>query len=96
MHKLLVALLMTVSVAAHADMFAVAPTDLGGWIILEDYYCQAPLQAWHHFSVTRADGMVVSSGCWYLSDDRSKIVAREGTTLYPISWPAEIFHMVKK
>lgn len=89
-----VALLIASLATAHAKPIASAPSALGGWIILEDWNCEAPLNQWHHYSVTRADGMVVSSGCYYLSNDKQKIVAREGVTLTPIEWPADVFHMI--
>lgn len=89
-----IALLSASLALAHAKPIATAPTALGGWIVLEDWNCEGLLHQWHHYSVTRADGMVVSSGCYYLSEDKQKIVAREGSTLTPIVWPAGNFRLV--
>lgn len=87
-----VALLAAASVSA--EPIASAPTALGGWIILKTDHCDAPMRAWHQYAVTSADGIVVTSGCYYLSSDGQRVVAREGSTLEPIEWPAEVFHVI--
>jgi len=95
MRKLPLCTLLAIALpSAHAKPLAAAPSALGGWIILEEEHCEAPLDHWHHYSVTRADGLVVSSGCYYLSSDKQKVVAREGSTLTPIVWPADKFHVI--
>lgn len=93
--KLILATIATLlATTAHAEPIAAAPTALGGWIILKTEHCEAPLNGWHQYSVTRADGLVVTSGCYYLSKDQEHVVAREGSTLTPIVWSADAFHMI--
>jgi hypothetical protein len=90
-----VALLIGASVA-HAEPFAIAHTALGGLIVLENSHCDAPLEQWRHFALSRADGMVVGGGCWYLSRDHKSVVARDGATLEPIVWSADDFMMLAR
>lgn len=85
------------SCRAEADTLFIADTAVGGNIILQQFSCQAPLDRMHHYVITRAgDGMVVASGCWYLSKDQHTIEARDGATLYPLAWPVAAFRELNR
>lgn len=94
MKHILACIALLAATSIHAEPIAAAPTALGGWIILKTEHCEAPLNAWHQYAISRADGVVVTSGCYYLTADQQHVVAREGSTLTPIVWPAEVFHVI--
>ena len=95
MRKLLLyALLAATLPSAHAKPLAAAPSALGGWIILEDRNCESPVRSLAPLQRDACGWAGCFKRCHYLSSDKQKVVAREGSTLTPIVWPADEFHVI--
>jgi|SanBayMetagenome_1026888.scaffolds.fasta_scaffold00330_15 hypothetical protein len=76
--KLFVALMTTLfSVSAHADMYAIAPNQIGGHTILSQKPCNSNPKWKSAYAFSRTNS--VSFACWYLEKNNVIFVTESGT-----------------